>query len=455
MGTGLIKKPFVVAFGVFALLLVLTQLASYEYYLIYQTSKLREETNAANRAREKLEIVLANSLSATQTLSFIVKKYGIKNDFEPVAKQILESNRYIDAIELAEGGEINYTYPVKGNEAAIGYNILKDSLQSIEARKAIARGGLFFAGPLQLKQGGTAIVGRLPVFIDNKFWGFTICLVRLPTLIRAAGLDVDSGDYAYQLSKINPNTHREEFFLSNPGIVKNNNAVFIEVPTGDWKIYVAQKHSLVLIAFVPFSLLGFLLSVMCGALAFTLSMQPEKLKKLVEEKSAQLMASEENYHETIKRISDGMVSVDNNWRYTFLNDAALATHPEGKGVIGKVIWDVHPEMKGTIFWDRYHEAMETKQVVEIESYYAHMDTWFFVRAYPSQDGLTIFYRDVTAGKKAEQEIINERNLSEFAINSLPGVFYMYRPKWQIYPLEPEFRNCNRIYRRRNKAYAPA
>ena len=103
----------------------------------------------------------------------------------------------------------------------------------------------------------------------------------------------------------------------------------------------------------------------------------------------------------LNRISDGVVSVDRNWRYTFLNDAALATHPRGKDeTLGKVIWDVHPEMAGTVFWDKYHEAMETGGVTEIEEYYAPMGVWFSVKVYPSEDGLTIFYKDISEKKEA-------------------------------------------------------
>jgi len=105
------------------------------------------------------------------------------------------------------------------------------------------------------------------------------------------------------------------------------------------------------------------------------------------------------------RISDGVVSVDSEWRYTFLNDAAMFTHPFSKEeTLGKIIWDVHPEMKGTIFWDKYHEAMETKKVQEIESHYAPMDIWFSVKVYPSDDGLTIFYKDVSESKRGEQKL---------------------------------------------------
>lgn len=114
---------------------------------------------------------------------------------------------------------------------------------------------------------------------------------------------------------------------------------------------------------------------------------------------------EKELESAMNRISDGVVSVNNDWRYTFLNDAALAAHPLGKEeTLGKSMWDIHPEMKGTIFWDKYQEAMITRKVVEIESYYAPMNVWFSVKIYPSDDGLTIFYKDISEIKRGEQAL---------------------------------------------------
>jgi PAS domain S-box-containing protein len=146
-------------------------------------------------------------------------------------------------------------------------------------------------------------------------------------------------------------------------------------------------------------------------------------RKLAEEQITKIYKEKQT---VLNRINDGMVSIDNEWRYTFLNDAALVNHPLGKEeTIGKVIWDIHPEMRGTIFWDKYHEAMQTRKVVEIESFYPPMQTWFSVKVYPSHDGLTIFYTDITERVKAQETILKERNLSDSIINSLPGVFYLY------------------------------
>jgi PAS domain S-box-containing protein len=135
---------------------------------------------------------------------------------------------------------------------------------------------------------------------------------------------------------------------------------------------------------------------------------------------SKIVNKEKELETVLNRIDDAVVSIDNEWRYTFLNDAALMTHPQGKEkILGKFLLEVHPELKGTIFWHKYQEAMRTKNVVEVESYYPPMSRWFSVKVYPSIDGLTIFYRDVTETKKSEQELsqtLKEINDYKFALD---------------------------------------
>ncbi len=122
---------------------------------------------------------------------------------------------------------------------------------------------------------------------------------------------------------------------------------------------------------------------------------------------ATLLKLQKDKESVLNRISDKMISLDTAWRYTFLNDAALEEHALGRDeTLGRTIWDVHPELKGTIFEKKYREAMQTKKAVEVESYYEPFKTWFFVKAYPSDDGLTIFYQDVNERKKTEEQVKN-------------------------------------------------
>jgi PAS domain S-box-containing protein len=250
---------------------------------------------------------LSYSLSATKTLAFIVAEYGVPTDFKSMAKEIVESNKYIDALELTSGGTITHIYPLEGNESAIGYDILKDSATSKEALRAMESKELFFAGPLDLKQGGIAVVGRLPIYKDKNFIGFSVVLIKLSTLLKAAGIDsFQNKNFTYQLSKVNPITKKEEFFLPVSMAIKSRHAVSIDVPDGEWKLYViANDRTSALFNVFGFGILGLGLSVTAGLFAWSLVRQPAKLNELVQEKTRELVA-EKNLSEYIINALPGI-----------------------------------------------------------------------------------------------------------------------------------------------------
>lgn len=258
----------------------------------------------ANTIADNLKNALSFSLSATKTLAFLVEKYGVPEDFDSVAAEILESNKFIDAIELTRKGVITHVYPTVGNIGVIGYDVLGDSSRSHEAFEAINRGELFFAGPLELRQGGTAVVGRLPIFRDNSFWGFSVVLIRLSTLLSAAGIDETAGgDFVYQLSKRNPSNGKEEFFLKGQ-MPANKHFFSIEVPDGEWKLYVVpQGHLGFTSRVLPFAILGLILSFTAGLFAWNFALQPEKLKQRIHEVTTAMNAYQAVATESLKRVN--------------------------------------------------------------------------------------------------------------------------------------------------------
>jgi len=158
------------------------------------------------------------------------------------------------------------------------------------------------------------------------------------------------------------------------------------------------------------------------------------------EKSTEI---ENNYRSTLLRVSDAIVALDTNWRYTFLNDAALATHPQGReATLGKIIWDVHPDMIGTIFEEKYRQAMSTGQVNEVESYYPPMDTWFSVKVYPAKDGITVIYKDITAAKKTEEQIKASQQQLQLIYDSVSDPIFLVdvlpEGKYQIVSINKGF-----------------
>jgi PAS domain S-box-containing protein len=282
-------RSLFIGLGVFFAVLALTQLVTYQRYQILKDVENQQAIQEAGLLRDRLKSSLSYSLSATKTLAFIIDRYGVPVDFDSIAHYILESNRYIDALELTRGGTITHVFPFEGNESVIGYDVLADTGKTAkEALKAIEKRELFFAGPFELKQGGVAVVGRLPIYKNGTFWGFSVVLIKLSTLLKAAGIEKNLPNFDFQLSKVNPSTGKEEFFLEKTFDINDSQVVAIDVPDGEWKLYVNPKVSSASVQhLLPVSIFGLALSLTAGLFAAYSARQPEKLNRLVKLKAAQ------------------------------------------------------------------------------------------------------------------------------------------------------------------------
>lgn len=120
---------------------------------------------------------------------------------------------------------------------------------------------------------------------------------------------------------------------------------------------------------------------------------------------ADLQASHDLLAEVLDRISDGFVALDKEWRYTYLNhQAATLLHRNSpEELIGKHIWTEFHEAAGQSFHQACLRAFETQQPVSLENSFEPWHLWFENRIYPSPDGLSIFFNDVTERKRSEEE----------------------------------------------------
>ncbi|GAB4561355.1 MAG: hypothetical protein Tsb0017_18900 [Geothermobacteraceae bacterium] len=115
--------------------------------------------------------------------------------------------------------------------------------------------------------------------------------------------------------------------------------------------------------------------------------------------------AEELYTQILSRVSDAFVALDRGWHYTYLNkQAAELFGREPEDLVGKHIWTEFPEGLGQPFHQHYERAMRDQIPVFFEEYFAPWDRWFENRVYPSQGGLTIFFHEITARKKAEEAL---------------------------------------------------
>ena len=119
----------------------------------------------------------------------------------------------------------------------------------------------------------------------------------------------------------------------------------------------------------------------------------------------ELARAAERLSTTLESISDAFFTVDEAWRFTYVNQQAaqLLKHPR-EALLGVVLWERFPEAVGTPFHAQYTRAMRDRCEVEFEAYYAPYENWFAVKAYPVPDGLAVYFRDATAAHHAGQQL---------------------------------------------------
>ncbi|MDQ0340496.1 two-component system sporulation sensor kinase A [Caldalkalibacillus uzonensis] len=105
----------------------------------------------------------------------------------------------------------------------------------------------------------------------------------------------------------------------------------------------------------------------------------------------------------LDHLPDAFFSLDHNWRFTYVNrEAARILLKKREDLIGKCVWDEFPAV-GLSFHEQYHRAMTEKMTVKFQEYYPPLDRWFDVRAYPSNCGLSVHFRDITINKRELDE----------------------------------------------------
>ena len=108
--------------------------------------------------------------------------------------------------------------------------------------------------------------------------------------------------------------------------------------------------------------------------------------------------------DALDHISDGFCTLDRAWRFIFVNrEAERQVGRTRESLFGRVVWDVFPEMLGTVFETSYRHAMDTGETTEFEAWFEPLASWFSVRAYRSPRGLAIYFYNVTKQREARDE----------------------------------------------------
>lgn len=309
-----LNRPLLVGVIVFLLSAIVSGALVWQFE---QNSRESERARVARLAADhvhSIEYAIEHALFASQTLAALVRQgQGRVPDFASLAATILPLYPGVSALALAPDGIVRDMAP--GNRAGIGLDLLNDPALRDDALRARDSGKLTLAGPLELAIGGTGIVGRLPVFLEDRtghpsFWGFTMVVMRLPEALDQAHLNhLDDEGLAYELWRVQPGSGKKQVVIRSSSMSLVNPVVqAVQVPNATWMLSVAPAAGWA----QPFRLSGMtvlalVFSLMLGYLAwllFVLKAHKQLLEARVEQRTAEILMTQRKLRATLDAIPD-------------------------------------------------------------------------------------------------------------------------------------------------------
>ncbi len=215
--------------------------------------RVRDETvRVASALRAQIEHELTTTILLQKGLAaYYATNPGMTYDeFEAFASDLILGARHVRNLGISRGTVIAEVFPLVGNEAALGvdYRSLPGQWPAIE--RAIATRSSLLSGPTRLVQGGTALIGRTPVFrsppggqpSSGEFLGLVSVVVDVEGLLARLGVSGIEESRRIALRGVDGRGAEGAVFYGEPGLFDAGATVFdISLPGGSWQLAVAAK----------------------------------------------------------------------------------------------------------------------------------------------------------------------------------------------------------------------
>ena len=145
------------------------------------------------------------------------------------------------------------------------------------------------------------------------------------------------------------------------------------------------------------------------------------------------ITSTKKYQKTIKQqakklstifesITDAFFTLDNNWNFTYINnECERLLQKERESLLEENIWEVFPNQVNAELYHQFNRSFDTGKAAHFETYVDRIDKWLQVKAFPSKEGLSVYFDDITEKVKSKQEL---EKLSLVASKTINGVIIM-------------------------------
>lgn len=235
--------------GIVVLCLALT-------YLFIQKLHMQSD-NKMNQmaALEKLESITDSiqtdfneSLNYADFLAVLVAKDPDMKEstIKEYSQLILKQNKNISSVQLAPNAVVSFICPLKGNEAAIGHNLLEDPERKAYAQAAIEKRISVTQGPVQAKQGGYLVFNRKAIFItkdhQEQFWGLSIIAVNFSGLMEKYDRLLEKAGFYYGIRSVGNGDKTEKIWGDDSVFNKECVTDTVILPDMNWRIAIYPKN---------------------------------------------------------------------------------------------------------------------------------------------------------------------------------------------------------------------
>ena len=236
----LMALAVVIVFGIFA---------DYQNHQVFQQNLRASVLAEVSVIRAKLEgHVNANLQLVRGLIATIATEPDMSQErFDQLASKLFEEESQLRSIAAAPNLIVTMTYPLKGNERAIGLNYRTNETQRDAALRVMETGKLVLAGPVELVQGGRGFIGRFPVYVGDTletrmFWGLVSAVIDVERLYHDSGLLDEDLDIEIGITGQDSTGLVGDQFFGRAGLFADD-PVLTEVilPSGSWAIGALPK----------------------------------------------------------------------------------------------------------------------------------------------------------------------------------------------------------------------
>ncbi|MEO5332573.1 MAG: PAS domain S-box protein [Magnetococcus sp. YQC-5] len=316
----------ITTFAFMGLLWTMDQLQAQKHHI----QNRAEVQNVLSVVRANLESALNHRLHLIRGLTaFVTANPNFSStEFHAFVSELGANLKGVRSLQLAPNAVVTHIHPEKGNEAAKGHDLLQDPQRRHAVLRAIEKKQFIIAGPVELLQGGKALIGRTPIFLTTPvqpdqpayFWGLAIILLDFEPILQESGLLSHDLQFDFALRGKDGLGASGDPFFGNPRIFQADPVLQnVTLPNGSWQIAALPRQGwhATWSGRELFYLMGLFSSILVGWLLFFLIRRPSQLQETIDQGAAQLRT----LSTAIRAVATGIVITNRNGIIEWVNPA--------------------------------------------------------------------------------------------------------------------------------------